>query len=486
MNAMPPLDLSRASIPEEVLHLVPAARARRLQALPLGLDEPSGRLRVALPDPVDPSLIDQLEAATGRTIAAVPVADHEQLRRVIRRLYPEPIQGGTSGAASLLHRIVARAIQQRASDIHLDPRAEAADVFLRVDGCLRHSQALETAQLAELVTVIKVESSLDIAEKRAPQDGQLRLLLSGEEVNLRIAIIPTIHGEHVTLRLLSGGTADDLATLDDLGFTREQRALFTRELNAPNGIILLSGPTGSGKTTTLYAALRHIRASGDRHIVSIEDPVERPVEGVTQVRIDSGSGRVTFHSALRSILRHDPDVILIGEIRDSETADIAIKAALTGHLVLSTIHTNDAVGTITRLTNLGVLPYLVAATLRLSIAQRLVRRPTPGTLQWIDADPATRALLGWTSDAPGTVRRVPVPIGGQLDGGTGYSGRIALYEMLDLDAEVRMAIAEGAQEAELAKHFFEKRGLPRLRDDGAAKTLQGLTTPAEVGRVVFG
>jgi type II secretory ATPase GspE/PulE/Tfp pilus assembly ATPase PilB-like protein len=253
--------------------------------------------------------------------------------------------------------------------------------------------------------------------------------------------------------------------------------LLRQTLEAPNGIILVSGPTGSGKTTTLYAALRYLRDQGGRHIVSLEDPVEMPLAHITQVKIDEGGERVTFNKALRSVLRHDPDVVLIGEIRDEETADIAVRAALTGHLVLSTVHTNDAVGVVTRLFDLGLPEYLVAATVRLVMAQRLVRRPSPHGMMWRAASP--EECLYMDCD-PADPPQLPEIHGTELDGGTGYAGRAAIYEMAPIDAAMRTLISRRTSEVELARYAFEERGMLTLRQDGIEKAKKGITTLGEV------
>jgi type II secretory ATPase GspE/PulE/Tfp pilus assembly ATPase PilB-like protein len=292
-----------------------------------------------------------------------------------------------------------------------------------------------------------------------------------------VATVPTIRGEKVTVRILaSTRTDDDLSELGQLGMSPVHYDLFADALRNPHGIILLSGPTGSGKTTTLYAGLRRLKEPGNLHILTIEDPVEIPLDGITQVRVDSE--RVSFNRALRSALRHDPDVIMIGEIRDAETADIAVKAALTGHLVLSTVHTNDAVGVVTRLLNLGVPRDLLASTLRLAVAQRLVRRPCPHCVEY--APPA-----GPLAGAGRLEGDVPHPVGCSLCAGTGYAGRIGLYEMIPVTRVVRGAILRGADEPELTSVGFADGAQPTLASDGASKIAAGLTTPEEVARVAF-
>jgi type IV pilus assembly protein PilB len=478
---MKTLDMRRVAAAQDALDRVPGAVARRLGLLPLAVEDDT--LRVAARDMDDMAAQDQLESVVGMRIEAVPVESVDALETALRRYYPDTsVFGEGDGALVLLDRIVNRAMQIRASDIHIDPTAEAGVVRMRVDGRMRLDRQLDAATTAELIAAVKVMASLDIAEKRTPLDGNISMESMGDEVNLRVATIPTIHGERVTLRLLSREQVDDLQGLASLGMGPEHYSLFLRTLAYPSGVIILSGPTGSGKTTTLYASLRHLRGSGALHLVSIEDPVEMPVPGVTQIRVDADSDRVTFNGALRSVLRHDPDVIMIGEIRDAESADIAVKAALTGHLVLSTLHTNDSVGVLTRLVNLGVSPYLVASTLRLAVAQRLVRRPCPYCMELAEPTPEARHLFGWDEDPD---VRVPEPHGCSYCENTGHTGRLGLFEMVPLTASVRRLIVEGRSEDELARHVFEEQGNTTLRQDGAAKVLQGDTTVAEVQRVTL-
>jgi len=345
-----------------------------------------------------------------------------------------------------------------------------------MDGLLRIDQELTREQTTDIISAIKVAANLDIAEHRVAQDGQMTMQRHGETVSLRVATLPTIHGEKVTVRILaSAHNQDGLSDINQLGLSPRHLELYSAALRNPHGLILFSGPTGSGKTTTLYAGLRKIKEPGNLHILTIEDPVEIPLDGVTQVRVDSE--RLSFNRTLRSALRHDPDVMMIGEIRDPETADIAVKAALTGHLVLSTVHTNDAAGVVTRLLNLGVPRDLLASTLRLAVAQRLVRRPCPHCLHYV-------ATSGQLEGLPaGTM--VPKAVGCPLCAGTGYAGRIGLYEMLPINHTLRTAITCGADETQLSSLGFGQGLLNTLTQDGIAKIASGLTTPEELERVTF-
>ena len=293
-------------------------------------------------------------------------------------------------------------------------------------------------------------------------------------MSLRVATVPTIWGEHVTLRILSQTReTKQLDTLDNLGFHPRQLKLFEDALETPDGVVILSGPTGSGKTTTLYAALRRLAQPGDLHLVSIEDPVEKPVAGVTQIKVDARQERVSFEKALRSVLRHDPDVVMVGEIRDGETAQTALRSALTGHLVLTTLHTNSAPGILTRLVDLGVPPYLVASTLRLAVAQRLLRRPCRACMTWEPADAATCEKYGWDAANP---PKVPVAHGCAYCGNTGYSGRTAIYEMLPVNDDVRQMLLKGESEGDIYRWLKGFAPALTLRGDALAKVLKGKTT----------
>lgn len=474
------INIQKVTVAQKILDMVPGAVARRLQLLPLSFND--DLLLVACADADSIDAIDQLENITGLTVSAVEIDNIEAFKKTIKRYYPESLKSNRNETtAMLLERIINRALQLRASDIHIVPCDKVGIVKMRIDGQMRNDMKVSVGRLTELISVIKIAADLDIAEKRVPLDGNINMDLLGDEVSLRVATIPTIHGEHITLRLLTQDDGDSLDTLDSLGFQQVHYDLLMEALNEPNGIILLSGPTGSGKTTTLYAGLRYLRISGSKHLVSIEDPVEKPVAGVTQIRIDSDSGRVTFNKALRSVLRHDPDVIMIGEIRDSETGDIAVKSALTGHLVLSTLHTNSAAGVLTRLMNLDIAPFLAASTLRLAIAQRLVRVPCSHCVTF--RQPSKEECEEFSWDAKDTALRVPQTHACDFCGGSGNSGRLGLYEMIPIDREIRKLIIKKTDEHDFADYAFKKRGLPDLKQDGAMKILQGKTTMEEVRAV---
>jgi type II secretory ATPase GspE/PulE/Tfp pilus assembly ATPase PilB-like protein len=473
------IDVRRVVADRAALKLVSARNAQRWGVLPLSADE--NTLHVVLADEENETALIQLESQTGLTVNVLPASDSGAVTEAIRRYYVTEVSENAGTPLGLLEELTNRAMQIRCSDIHVDPESRRGCVRMRVDGVMRIERELSLMETADIVSAIKVAASLDIAERRMPQDGQLTLFSLGEEISMRVATVPTICGEKVTLRILAtAAISADLAHLDDLGMSPAHFRMMHDVLAHPNGVILLSGPTGSGKTTTLYAALRHLQRPGTQHILSIEDPVEVPLDGINQVHVDAE--RVSFNKSLRSALRHDPDIIMIGEIRDAETADTAVKSALTGHLVLSTVHANSAAGVVTRLLNLGVTPELLAASLRLIIAQRLVRRPCRHCCAAVRPDEDVRREFDWDPDAQITI---PKAVGCPLCAGSGYAGRLGLYEMIPFGRRLRDMTRQGAQEDAIARAVFDVQGLATLRRDGADKVLQGLTTAAEVRRVVL-
>lgn len=472
------IDTSRVRPSHDVLGLIPAKIARAAGALPLSVED--GKVVVCLADRTDFAAVERVEAAlSGREIEFVEALDPDSFRRVLRDNYPDAaLTGDLDRPENLFAHVMRRALARNASDIHVFPGEQEALVRFRVDGRLQTDLSVSSAVAAEFTSYIKVLASLDIAEKRAPQDGNIDTTVNGLDVSLRVATVPTIHGEHVTMRVLAQSRdARQLDTLDSLGFHARQRRLFEDALDVPDGVVILSGPTGSGKTTTLYAALRRLAGPGDLHLVSIEDPVEKPVSGVTQIKVDSRQERVSFEKALRSVLRHDPDVVMVGEIRDGETATTALRSALTGHLVLTTLHTNSAPGILTRLVDLGVPPYLVASTLRLAVAQRLLRRPCRECMEWTAADAETCRRFGWNQENP---PKIPKARGCVYCGNTGYSGRTAIYEMLPVNDDVRRMLLAGSSEGDIYRWLNGAAPDLTLRGDAAAKVLEGETTLDEL------
>ncbi len=370
----------------------------------------------------------------------------------------------------LINGLIAEAVRSGASDIHIEPYEQALVVRLRVDGVLREILNLSPRIAAMLVSRVKVMAKLDIAEKRLPQDGRISLALGGKSLDVRVSTLPARMGERVVMRILDKEQAG--LGLADLGMSPRMLSALETALREPNGIVLVTGPTGSGKTTTLYAGLGLLNDKS-RNILTIEDPVEYAVQGVGQTQVNTKVG-MTFAAGLRAILRQDPDVVMVGEIRDSETAQIAVQASLTGHLVLSTVHTNDAAGAVVRLRDMGVEPFLLASTMRLIIAQRLVRRLCPHCSVSEPADPAAAALI----DAPvGTSLRRPV--GCSECGHTGFQGRIGVYEAIRVDDTLRRLIGQNASEQEIAEAGLDHG----LKDEARRYVLEGLTTVEEALRI---
>ncbi len=378
-----------------------------------------------------------------------------------------------------VNQVLAEAIERRATDVHFEPFEDTLRVRYRVDGVLQEANIpAEIRQFQPaIVSRLKILSRLDIAEKRLPQDGRIKLKVAGREIDVRVSVIPMLHGEAVVLRLLDRGTA--LLGLERLGMGDEDRAVFEDILSIPHGIVLVTGPTGSGKTTTLYAALSRINDI-ERKIVTIEDPVEYQLRGINQIQVSTKAG-LTFARGLRSILRHDPDVILVGEIRDNETAEIAVQASLTGHLVFSTLHTNDAPGALTRLVDMGIEPYLVASSLEMVLAQRLVRLICPHCREQVPSGDAV-ALRPGLQDAPDVLFR---GAGCRQCQGSGYHGRTAIFETMAVSEAIRsMILSPGApgSSGEIRKQAASE-GMRNLRQDGWRLVRDGRTTLAEVLRV---
>ena len=365
--------------------------------------------------------------------------------------------------------LVEQALAAGASDLHIEPVRDAVRIRLRVDGLLQELTRLPLAMHSTLVTQLKVAANMDIAEKRVPQDGRVALELGGRKADLRLSTLPTTLGEKIAIRLLA---QQELLRLDELGFTQPNLVSYRQLFTQPNGLILLTGPTGSGKTTTLYATLAELDAA-TRNIITLEDPVEYSLEGINQVAVNRRSG-MTFAKGLRAIVRQDPDVIMLGEIRDEETAAIAVQAALTGHLVLSTLHTNSAIGAVYRLLDMGIAPYLLAATLRGVVAQRLVRHLCPACRIQQEASLPAQNFLSSTS--------VWQAQGCEKCRHSGYKGRIAVQEVLRLTPQLAQLVLRRAAEAELER-AAALEGWHSLYEDAVAKVRQGLTSLEELWRV---
>jgi general secretion pathway protein E len=392
---------------------------------------------------------------------------------------PKDLLGLTEEAPiiRLLNALLLQAVKERASDIHIEPYEKELDVRLRVDGILHRVLSPPKIIQDALISRIKIMSNLDIAEKRMPQDGRIRLLLGGRDIDIRVSVIPTSHGERAVLRLLD--RKQGLLGLWEVGFGKEDEKKLEEYLQRPDGIILVTGPTGSGKTTTLYAALNRVHTE-EKNIITVEDPIEYQLKGIGQVHVNPRIG-LTFASGLRSILRQDPDVIMVGEIRDLETAVIAMQASLTGHLVLSTLHTNDAPSALVRLIDMGIEPFLVASSLTVVLAQRLVRTICPDCKESYGPSEVERSYFS-------SLVLHPSPFllyrgsGCEKCKGKGYLGRTGIFELLVIDHEIRSMITEKT-DSRTIKNYAISKGMKTLRTDGLEKVLKGITTIEEVLRV---
>ena len=375
----------------------------------------------------------------------------------------------------LINALIAEAVKVKASDIHIEPYEKALSVRLRIDGVLREVLSLPARLTPVLTSRVKVMARLDIAERRVPQDGRISIALGGKTVDVRVSTLPARFGERVVMRILDKDEAR--LDLDGLGMPKEILTRFKHALARPNGIILVTGPTGSGKTTSLYGALTLLNEPS-RNILTVEDPVEYAIEGVGQTQINPKVG-MTFATGLRAILRQDPDIVMVGEIRDVETAEIAVQASLTGHLVLSTVHTNSAAGAITRLRDMGVEPFLLSSTLAAVMAQRLVRRLCPSCKRPYDADNTERRLIGAPTGVPLTLYS---PKGCGRCNNTGYEGRIGVYDLIVIDDKLKRLIHDGANEQDIVAHAFAHADT--LTQSGFRHALSGVTSVEEVLRVV--
>lgn len=504
--SLEPIDLDHVKINAATALQLPAERASRWQIMPFARTE--DRVLVASTRVPEGRCLSAIQRLYG-VVPEIHIAPQEQLARMIDRTYAglgqtaerslraggtldiESARGESSSSldldsrqsdendiVSLCDSTLATAAVLGASDIHIDTFKTGVRIRYRVDGRIREARTLASQQGLAMISRLKVVSGLDISEKRASQDGRMSLDHGSANIDIRVASLPGKQGERLTLRLLARDASS--LTLTTLGMSDAQSECFNVAIAKPHGLVLITGPTGSGKSTTLYAAIRHLVGQSAQNVITIEDPVEYQIDGVTQVEVDH-KDKVTFPKALRSALRHDPDVIMVGEIRDAETADIAVKAALTGHLVLSTLHTNDAVGSVTRLRDMGVPLYLVSATLRLVVAQRLVRRLCD-RCSIAGECPIDLAHGIGRPDLVG--RAIYEPLGCPYCDFQGYTGRIALFEMLPCDSLVGKIVSDGGEESALAEHI-RQLGMPLLVDDAVDKLMDGRTSSGEVLRNVM-
>lgn len=473
------VDLAMVKLDPRWAHSLPASGARRFRTI--ALCKVQGQVIVATSNP---SLVAVRRFVSSRIRDPYVLvrSDQSSIRRLLGQLYAKPVpaadkssENETCSTVQVCDELLRAACLRGASDIHLVPSENAMHCHFREDGLLEEFRRFDADVQAGLVSRIKVLAGLDIAEKREPQDGRFTLKETphGNKVDVRVATLPTRFGERVTLRLLS--PLHNVPSLANLGMMPRDLESFSGALQSPSGLILLTGPTGCGKSTTLYTAIKQLLETRGGNIITVEDPVEYDISGVTQVEVDSAE-KVTFSRVLRSILRHDPDVIMLGEIRDSETAELAIKAALTGHLVFSTLHTNTAAGVVTRLVDMGIEPFLVASTLRMAIAQRLVRKlcshcRQPEAITTTDAIGLGRPSLGGGDAYSAT--------GCVYCAGKGFLGRTALFEMLRGGSDVSDLICRGVSESELVKHM-QHLEMSTMMDDGVEKVLSGTTTVQQV------
>ncbi|GCD81666.1 ATPase, T2SS/T4P/T4SS family [Parageobacillus thermoglucosidasius] len=492
---IPHVSLYRYPIDPKLTNLIPKEFAKRHMVMPLKVE--GERLLVAMADPMDFFVIDDLRLSTGFHIETA-IASKDDILRAINKYYDmdESVEDFLQMAPAaettveeeraieedspivrLVNQILQLAVEQRASDVHIDPQETKVLVRYRIDGMLRTDRALPKHMQSMLTARIKILANMDITEHRIPQDGRIKMNIDFHPVDLRVSTLPTIYGEKIVIRILDLGTA--LNDIHKLGFNQLNLRRFIELIERPNGIILITGPTGAGKSSTLYAALNHLN-SEEVNIITIEDPVEYQIEGVNQIQVNPNIG-LTFAQGLRSILRQDPNIIMVGEIRDRETAEVAIRASLTGHLVLSTLHTNDALSTITRLIDMGIEPFLVATSLAGVVSQRLVRRVCRDCQE--EQEPTKReieifARRGMKIDK--LIRGRGCPTCNM----TGYKGRIAIHELLVMTDEMRRVILNKEPFSKLRELAIKNRMI-FLIDDGLLKVKQGLTTLEEVLKVAI-
>ncbi len=441
---------------------------------------PGGKLRVFVSDPMNQALINQLAFLTGGE-AAVEYATEEAVAACLERGASRKAGGNktaSSSAVRYLQDLLSEALRLKVSDVHLESLDKSARALFRKDGVLKEEDTVPRDLFPSVISRIKILSELDISEKRLPQDGRFTFASGHRTADIRVSILPSVHGENAVLRVLDQG--GEFLTLDRIGFPPALLDLLRKESRKPQGMILVTGPTGSGKTTSLYALLDHVRRAGNRKILAIEDPVEYRIDGITQVQAHPDIG-LSFAAGLRSFLRHDPDVMLVGEIRDRETAEIALRAALTGHLVLSTLHTNDAASTLIRFTDMGIPAYLLPATVSLVIAQRLVRKVCPKCRvlrKPAAAEFAQYGLRGFMKPS----EKISFAKGCKACGGTGYRGRVPVFEWLKITEAVKSSILSGESVAGITRAAARGK-MPRLKDSVVLLVRAGVTTPEEAARI---
>lgn len=510
VNGVPYLDADAAMVEAEALSLIPHGLAKRYCALPL--HRKGGKLQMLMEKPHDLRALQELSFVSGMQIE-LRFGFHDEIQAAIRKYYEDsnpdttktgsqeslPIEFFTASssrrnldairefqaelrsqltpAVRLVSMMVSAAAEKKASDIHIDPQLHGSVVRIRVDGILRDLMEIPLRSQESVVSRIKILADMDIAERRAPQDGRILVAIGPEKRDLRVSTLPTQYGEKVVIRLLDSRSA--LVGFQDLGLWEEHADTLSELLQRPQGMILVTGPTGSGKTTTLYTCLNFLR-SRTLNIITVEDPVEYSLQGVNQVQVNEKAGR-TFAISLRSILRQDPNVIMVGEIRDPETADIALRAAQTGHFMLSTVHTRDSISVVARLLDLGISPFLVASTVTAIIAQRLVRKLCDCRVETAPSQDYIAALR--SAGIQGSQKRMFIAGGCQACEGSGYRGRVGIYEMLVFDDEISESVRANASPLKI-RNRAQANGMRTLADDALLKVTLGYTSLEEARRVV--
>jgi type IV pilus assembly protein PilB len=506
-RGIPHADLDKYFFDPSLAELIPENIARRYLAVPIEKSD-QGKLKVVMADPTDLVAIDDIGMLSNLSVDPLYGAPN-QIRSSIDRLYgnddidisnifedfnlegiedvsdnqneeiyeEEEIREMVDEAPiiKLANYIISKAYQKGASDIHIEPEDSKIRVRFRIDGVLKKEMTAPKSSHRALVSRIKIIANLDITEHRVPQDGRIKMIFKDEKLDMRVSTLPTIKGEKIVIRLLAQNT--NLLDLDNLGLSDYNRKKIGQLIKKPNGVLLLTGPTGSGKSTTLFAALNELN-SPQINMVTIEDPVEYQIAGINQVQAKEKSG-LTFAKTLRSILRQDPDIIMIGEMRDQETAEIAVRSALTGHLVFSTLHTNDAVSSITRLIDMGLAPYLVAASLNGVVAQRLVRRLCPHCKEKRKIE---KTDLKYLNDPD--IEEAYFAVGCEKCNNTGYDGRLAIQEIFEIDSQVKEMISENLAKEKIAE-YAKSKGMVTLKEDGVAKIKAGETDVSELERIIY-
>lgn len=498
---IPQVDLKKFIVDSDVIKLIPEALAERHQAIPIKKE--GKNLTVAMADPLDVLAIDDIRIKTNYEIIPV-IATESEIQYAMDQYFGTDVvdeflqdidsrDGSENDSEAeidrlreivddapvvrLVNNIIADGVKLKASDIHIEPQDDEVRIRYRVDGILHNEMKIPKHTHPALVSRVKIMSDLDIAERRVPQDGRIQIVISDKDIDLRVSTLPTVRGEKVVMRILDKSNL--MLNLNDLGFLPEHLSSFKKMINQPHGMVLITGPTGSGKTTTLYSALNSLDNENE-NVITVENPVEYRLEGISQVQTNNKAG-LTFANSLRAILRQDPDIVMIGEIRDKETAEIAINAALTGHLVLSTLHTNQAAGALSRLIDMGIEPFLVASSVMGVVAQRLVRRICPECKTKVEerlVDQDIEKHLGAGNDSIDHYHGQ----GCRNCHDSGYRGRAAVHELLEVDSDIKRLIVQKSSAEEIAEKAIEK-GMITLEASALKKTSQGITSIEEAMRV---